>query len=748
MLGPTGSKRRKRFLLVPILILALAGLYLTIGAQAVNATGAFELDGNAVSTTGNAGTGADDWDRVCREIVGSDCSTTATTQTTDPKSIARTWVDASAEERIFTGGGSKDAKDPQDDWLWKPATTVPDKDTIRHAFAARYSLPKSATTCPAPATEATCEVIFFGADRFANDGDAQMGFWFVQNAVSRTNTASNGGFKFTGHHKNGDLLLVSDFSNGGTTSTIKAYFWDTSCTGADASEKALQPNQCADANLRLKAKATNANCATSAATSNFCGIVNPHLASSASAETSPWPFTDKGGNVNKYDQGEFYEAGVNLSGLGIGTECFSTVIAETRSSDSISSVLKDVVDMPFGECGSSTATTPQTGAGGSIPATGLSIGTTARVAVRDQAVITVSGSTAAFDGKIKFFLCGPLALASTSLCDGTTGKVGVQIGDAAGETVSGSAGTATVNSVNATLTSAGRYCWRAEYGGDSAVGIPASSDSRSTECFTVNPVTPTLSTTASADVTLGNPITDTASLTGTAKQPGTGGLGGAETIAPGSINALATTQNPAGGTITFTVLGPDSCSASGLTVTGSPVTVSGDNASYGPVSATPTAIGKYTFVATYSGNSPNTNGAGPSSCPPAASDGDEEVIVSGVATLATAQKWLPNDTAHITGPAGTTLSGTVTFTLYNDGTCGTGTGTSQYSVTRNVVTDADASPAPTANDRYVSTTNTAFFVTVANDAVAWSWKVSYDDANLTDPADKCESTTPAFTLSD
>jgi hypothetical protein len=178
------------------------------------------------------------------------------------------------------------------------------------------------------------------------------------------------------------------------------------------------------------------------------------------------------------------------------------------------------------------------------------------------------------------------------------------------------------------------------------------------------------------------------------------------------------------------------------------VTVSGDNASYGPVSATPTAVGKYTFVASYDGSSPNTLGAGPSSCPPGAGDGDEEVNVTGVATLATAQNWLPNDTAHITSSTGTTLSGTVTFTLYNDGTCGTGTGTSQYSVTRNVVTDADSSPVPTANDRYVSTTNTAFFVTVANDAVAWSWKVSYDDAALTDPADVCETTTPAFTLSD
>jgi hypothetical protein len=124
-------------------------------------------------------------------------------------------------------------------------------------------------------------------------------------------------------------------------------------------------------------------------------------------------------------------------------------------------------------------------------------------------------------------------------------------------------------------------------------------------------------------------------------------------------------------------------------------------------------------------------------------------VISGNATLATTQRWVPNDRAHVTGPAGTTLSGTVTFTLYNDGNCGTLGGTQQYSETRNIVTNADANPAPTANDRWVSTTNTtSVVVTTANDAVAWSWKVSYDDAVLTDPADKCETTTPAFTLSD
>jgi hypothetical protein len=328
-------------------------------------------------------------------------------------------------------------------------------------------------------------------------------------------------------------------------------------------------------------------------------------------------------------------------------------------------------------------------------------------------------------------------LALDSLTNCSTG--GVQIGSpAAGETVSGSGGSASVTSDTATLTSAGRYCWRAEYSGDAAVGVPASTDpaksvadgGNTLECFKINPVQPTLTTTASADVTLGNPITDTASLTGTAKQPGTDGVGPG-----GTINATALTQAAAGGTITFTVQGPGNCDPSGLTVSGSPVTVSGDNTSYGPVSATPTVIGKYTFVATYSGNSPNTLGAA-GSCPPGANDGDEEVTVTGTAALSTAQDWLPNDTATLTGD--TNLTGTLTFTLYTGNNCGATSGAAvagqQY-----IVPVSNAVSGST-----FSTSNQTFKVTTSN-AGAYSWKVTYDDNNLQDPAPRCEVSTVSIT---
>ena len=68
ILGPTTSRRRRRFLLAPILLVALAALFLVSGAQAVHDTGAFELDGNA----NNGAAAGDDWDNVCHQVTITD----------------------------------------------------------------------------------------------------------------------------------------------------------------------------------------------------------------------------------------------------------------------------------------------------------------------------------------------------------------------------------------------------------------------------------------------------------------------------------------------------------------------------------------------------------------------------------------------------------------------------------------------------------------------------------------------------
>ena len=97
---------------------------------------------------------------------------------------------------------------------------MPDKDNLQHGFAARYSIPESGIV--SGGLEPTnCEVLYFGSDRFDNSGDAQQGFWFFQNQIT-LDQRLGGGQNFIGVHENGDLLIISDFSNGGTKSRRSA----------------------------------------------------------------------------------------------------------------------------------------------------------------------------------------------------------------------------------------------------------------------------------------------------------------------------------------------------------------------------------------------------------------------------------------------------------------------------------------------------------------------------------------------
>src|SRR4030095_1844398 len=72
------------------------------------------------------------------------------------------------DNTYFTTGGSKDENDIPS-WAITP-NAVPDKDELTDAYAAVYQ--KNGETW-----------VYFGADRFDNDGDAQIGFWFFQDDI-------------------------------------------------------------------------------------------------------------------------------------------------------------------------------------------------------------------------------------------------------------------------------------------------------------------------------------------------------------------------------------------------------------------------------------------------------------------------------------------------------------------------------------------------------------------------------------
>ena len=406
------------------------------------------------------------------------------------------------------------------------------------------------------------------------------------------------------------------------------------------------------------------------------------------------------------------EAAVNLTDtiFGGSTAClsFANTIPSTVTGNSDTADYKDTIlatTPPISNCTSTTETTPKVVTDTSpnpdttanVPVGGASIGTGV-LAVADSAVVSLTGGTATPAGSVAFSLC---KVDAPGLC--TTG--GTSVGST---NLTGAAYPVTVQSPTAYVTSAGRYCWRAEFSGDSANGIPGSSDSRASECFTVNPVTPTLSTSAGADVFLGQAVTDSATLGGTATQP-----------ANPVINLTGTGGAAAGGTITFKLFGPSDTGCGALVHTSDTVAVSGNGTYNSPAPQfVPLVPGNYHWVAVYSGNSPNTNGVTHNA---ACTDTAEDVTVTSVASsMTTAQRWVPNDSATISAPAGGDLAGTVSFKLYASSDCAVGGDAPIYSTTR---------PVSGASPRTVSTLDAATQPAAQLASGSFSWLVGYDSTN-------------------
>lgn len=263
-------------------------------------------------------------------------------------------------------------------------------------------------------------------------------------------------------------------------------------------------------------------------------------------------------------------------------------------------------------------------------ATTASAGGAVGTSLTDHA--TLSGGSSP-TGSITFRLYGPN--------DATCGNAPVFTSSAVA--VNGNGGYTSTPAFTTTAT--GTYRWRASYSGDAGNAAVAGACNDTGENVTIATVTPTLATSASAGVKLGNSIGDTATLAG--------GL------------------NPTG-TITFRAYGPNDASCSIAVYTSNAVTVSG-NATYASTPAfTPTAVGTYRFIATYSGDANNASLVG------ACGDSGESVVVS-TATPAIVTSAAPggligtslSDQATLSG--GVNPTGTITFTLYgpNDATCST-----------------------------------------------------------------------------
>lgn len=308
----------------------IVGPYMYIDDPAV-----FELDSNA--TVNGPG---DDWANSAGTASGLARAVATSAPELGQCSVSG-WpfvVCDPAGTTVFTTGGSKDTNDVKQ---WRSTSgSVPDKDDITNAYAAAYRVNTSGSG-PQPHTW-----IFFGADRFANNGDSNIGFWFFQNAIGPGAPNGGSGVPFTGVpcpsgatncnqgdlHRDGDVFIVSSFTQGGSIGTIQLYHWDHTAGG-----------------LVLDDAANAAQCTPdSPSHSDVCAIIN------TADKPAPWPYTPKAGAAGVFPQGSFFEGGFDLTALfaarGIAEPCFSSFMAETRSAQSPNAQLKDFVLGNFQLC--------------------------------------------------------------------------------------------------------------------------------------------------------------------------------------------------------------------------------------------------------------------------------------------------------------------------------------------------------------------------------------------------------------
>ncbi|HET7471877.1 MAG TPA: DUF11 domain-containing protein [Candidatus Limnocylindrales bacterium] len=420
-------------LFVLSLLLQYAAFAAAPSALAAHNEGIFELDGNAL----DQGTAGADWQNGPEGASASFFAGAAT--------------EAEANDSTyFTGGGSKDENDIPS-WAIT-SNAVPDKDELTDAYGAIY--------------ESGGETWFyFGADRFDNDGDAQIGFWFFQRKVG----IANG--DFTGTHKDGDVLILSEYTNGGVVDLVCAYEWDGSGGGSNIA----QPGDCDPATngSNLNLVAAGAECDVADGTFDICAVTNPDTA------TAPWTFTNKDGD-HDFAAGQFFEGGINLSSMfGGNPPCFATFLAETRSSQETDAQLKDFALGSLSTCVPPTIATQVRQNGQSLGSVGtISLGDT----VTDHA--TFSGSHGAVEGTATFHVC--FNASSTPNC----GSGGTAAGS---DTISGGA----ADSDPFTPTAAGFYCFRVDYTptADSEY-LAGSHTNQTTECFQVLPANVTIAKTA------------------------------------------------------------------------------------------------------------------------------------------------------------------------------------------------------------------------------------------------------------
>jgi hypothetical protein len=394
-------KRRGRRWLTALATLAVISGTLLIGGTALAVHDEdFQLDGDVLSSTQtNAGgsTQLVDWDAIF------------TAAGTDQNPLPAGFEAPGFEKDFLNDGatfitsdtstyatGSKDTL-PISGWQCNFDNNVNSKIDVMNAYSVAYENADGD------------ELMYFALERNTNTGDANVGFWFLQSDVACE--SAGGAVDFSGGHTDGDVLVVSAFSNGGTVSTINVYRWDgDDLTGSLNPAPIGSGVDCRDPLL--------------AGGDNDCAAAN------TAPITTPWltaNFKDKVGHDLR--TAEFFEGGINLTDLNLGGKCFNTFIGDTRSSTSLTATLFDFAAGTSGSCASGLSTDQEW-----VP--------------NDSATVTVTG-TSTWAGDVTFTLYDNLT------CDGSVLYT---------ETIAVSDAIPTVSTSNTdAYTVTADFSWKAEF---------------------------------------------------------------------------------------------------------------------------------------------------------------------------------------------------------------------------------------------------------------------------------------------
>jgi hypothetical protein len=444
ILGPTGSRRRRRFLFVPVLLVALAALFLVAAASGVlpGSPSKFESnDGNmVVDTTGN-----NDWNSV----------------QSNANYVHLSDVFSSTGDDSFKSGTKQDLACP---------VINTNKNQPKNDFTDIASFNETNTDSASPQFGHT---FLYGATiRVSSNGTASENVE-LNKGTSGTCPGTVPGGKTLFQRSVGDKLIAIDYLNGGTNVQFTVYTW---IDGTD-------PN--------------NPTCFVGNDTPQCWGAVGQTLgANAAEGLVNQSPITAANNKINNLALGigQFAEFGVDLTAAGIipanSCQAFPQTLWESRASGA--SFVSSTEDFSLeqhtigGACTSAVATQMQSSTDNSTYtdlANNASLSSGAFV--RDKATVTVTGVNV-WGGNVDFYLCKSTTSTLTS-CD-PKGANATQIGgDVA---VSNSAATATSDSTQVT---AGSYCWAATFTPDAdstKAGVPPS-DKQTGECFSVTAPTST-----------------------------------------------------------------------------------------------------------------------------------------------------------------------------------------------------------------------------------------------------------------